>query len=155
MLRYGADVPVSHPLRRQRSLGVVPFYGRLEVRWLFGLGVTCGTELASFADPVGPGTDAALDEIADAASSSRPGATTPRCSRPSSGTAPGSSAAVSSASPAASLQCIGHTEDGCPASPSQFLVNHQKLQPFTVEHFTYPPGLRGNPARSGRPRPIA
>ena len=39
-------------------------YGRLEVRWLFGVSVTCGTELASFADPIGPGTDNALDELA-------------------------------------------------------------------------------------------
>ena len=53
------------------------------------------------------------------------------------------------------LQCIGHTEDGCPASPSQLLVNYQKLQPFTVEHFTYPPGLRGTPRAPDRPRPIA
>ena len=38
-------------------------YG-LEVRRLFGVGVTCGTELASFAALVGSGTDAALDERA-------------------------------------------------------------------------------------------
>ena len=53
------------------------------------------------------------------------------------------------------LQCIGHTEDGCPAPPSQLLVNYQKLQPFTVEHFTYPPGLRGTPRAPDRPPPIA
>ena len=180
VVRYGVDVPVSHPLRRQRSLGVVLLapragrspermtdvrslvvrarewgYGRLEIRWLFGVGVTCGTELASFADPVGPGTDAALDELA---------ACTVIVA------AWGDDAALLEAIfwdrgwivgrrlerlAGRPLQCIGHTEDGYPASPSQLLVRYQKLQPFTVEHFTYPPGLRGTARAPDRPRPCA
>ena len=86
VLRYGVDIPVKDPLHCERSLGVVllaPQFGcapqaihrrqaprhprpcvglraSFEIRWLFGRSVTCGTELCSFADPVGPGTEAAL-----------------------------------------------------------------------------------------------
>ena len=178
--RYGVDVPVPQSLRRQRSLGVVLLapragrtpdrmtdvrrlvvrarewgYGRLEVRWLFGLSVTCGTELASFADPIGPGTDAALDELAASSvivaawgddAALLEGVFWDRC------WIVGRRLERLACRP---LQCIGFTEDGYPASPSQLSVRYQKLQPFTVEHFTYPPGLRGTARAPDRPRPCA
>ena len=126
-------------------------YGRLEVRWLFGISVTCGTELCSFADPVGPGTDAALDELA-------------RCSVIVA--AWGDDGALLESAfwdrcwivgsrlerlAGRQLQCIGYDECGYPASPSQLLVEYQKLQPFTVERFTFPPGLRGTDRDPTRP----
>ena len=180
VLRYGVDVPVAHPLRRQRSLGVVLLapqagrapaamadvkslvvrarvwgFGRLEVRWLFGRSVTCGTELCSFDDPVGPGTDAALDELV-------------RCSVMVA--AWGDDAALLESTfwdrcwivgrrlerlAGRKLQCIGHTEYGYPAAPSQMLVADQKLRPFTLQHFTFPPGLRGTDRDPTRPPPSA
>ena len=176
VLRYGVDIPVKDPLHRERTLGVVLLapqfgcapqaitdvkrlvtrarvwgYGRLEIRWLFGRSVTCGTELCSFADPVGPGTDAALDELA-------------RCSVIVA--AWGDDGALLESAfwdrcwivgsrlerlAGRQLQCIGYDECGYPASPSQLLVEYQKLQPFTVERFTFPPGLRGTDRDPTRP----
>ncbi len=53
------------------------------------------------------------------------------------------------------LKCIGQTEYGYPAAPSQMLVADQKLRPFTLQHFTLPPGLRGTDRDPTRPPPSA
>ena len=176
VLRYGVDIPVKNPLHRERSLGVVLLapqfgcappaitdvkrlvtrarvwgYGRLEVRWLFGLSVTCGTELCSFADPVGPGTDAALDELAICsvivAAWGDDGALLESTFWDRCWTVGSRLERLAGRQ----LQCIGYDECGYPASPSQLLVEYQKLQPFTVERFTFPPGLRGTDRDPTRP----
>ena len=131
-------------------------YGRIEVRWLFGRPVKLSElDLAAFHDPIGPGTDEAIDELAsctdivvawsapevsllDAMFWDRCWIVGRRLERLS----------------GRRLKCIGHC-DGYPAAPSMLRVSASKLQPFELEFFTFPPSFRGTPHDPFRPPPCA
>ena len=156
-VRHRVPVAARHPLLRDRVLGVVLLapstgysadedpdvlamvpharhfgYGVVEVRWLFGVPVTCAIQLASFADPVQPDTDEALDEpsrchvvvaawgadgaLLDALLWDRVWAVGTRLQRMS----------------GRGLQCLDH-DGGYPSSPSEVSSRVARLRPFPLE----------------------
>ena len=162
------DVPARHPLLANRSMGVIllaPFlerppercaeikclyhrakqwrFSRLEVRWLFGPAVTCETELAAFNDPVQPGTDAALDELADCNTIVAAWGDEGDLLRALLWDRCWNVGRRLQQLSGKKLQSFGYTDGGYPAAPGQLYVRYMKLQPFRLEHFTYPPAFRG------------
>ena len=156
-VRHCERVPLSHPLLLDRVLGVVLLapstrysadqdpdviaavpharrfgYATVEVRWLFGVPVTCAMQLASFADPIQPDTDEALDELSrchvvvaawgadgallDALLWDRVWAVGTRLQRLS----------------GRGLQCLDH-DGGYPSSPSEVPSRVARLRPFPLE----------------------
>ena len=156
-VRHSERVPLRHPLLLDRVLGVVLLapstrysaeqdpdvvaaarharrfgYATVEVRWLFGVPVTCAMQLASFADPVQPHTDEALDELSrcdvvlaawgadgallDALFRDRVWAVGSRLQKLS----------------GRALQCLDH-DGGYPSSPADVSARVARLRPFPLE----------------------